>query len=61
MVYTKAELNKSSRETAFCFGTNTIGHMSEKHLPIPAVITVAFDHNSTIHNSFIGIPNCMRN
>jgi hypothetical protein len=53
MAYTVVELKANSVEASFCFRPETIGDTSDKGLSIP----VAFDHNSTNHNSFIGVPN----
>jgi len=57
MVYTEAGLKAHNDEASFCFRPNTIGHTSDKHLPIPSLKQVAFDHNSTNHNNFIVKPN----
>jgi len=56
MAYTEAELKTINDETSFCFRPNTIGHTADKQLAIRIVIQVAFDHNSTNHNSFIVVP-----
>ena len=56
MAYTEAELKTINDETSFWFRPNTIGHTADKQLAIRIVIQVAFDHNSTNHNSFIVVP-----
>jgi hypothetical protein len=56
MAYAEAELKANSDEESLCFRPNTIGHTSDKQLPIRSSIQDSFDHNYTNHTSFIGIP-----
>jgi hypothetical protein len=57
MAYSKAKWKGSGDKTSPYFGLFWIGKLSDKYLPIPALIYVSFKHILISLTSFMGIPN----
>jgi hypothetical protein len=51
MAYNAADLKANIDEASFRFTPNTIGHTSDRNLPLRTSIKFAFYHNATNHNN----------